>query len=103
MPIRLTHCSVAGTYSPAMPVVEGNAWESSRHRVRVKTPSNLRVEGQDEVDHYWDLLAADGGEPGQCGWCKDKYGVSWQVIPRELESSPATTAPRPTIASAGRC
>lgn len=45
----------------------------------------LSVEGQDEVDHYWQLLTADGGEPGPCGWCKDKFGVSWQVIPRELE------------------
>lgn len=45
----------------------------------------LSVEGQDEVDHYWDLLTADGGQPGPCGWCKDKFGVSWQVIPRELE------------------
>lgn len=45
----------------------------------------LRVEGQDEVDHYWDLLTADGGQPAPCGWCKDKFGVSWQVIPRELE------------------
>jgi predicted 3-demethylubiquinone-9 3-methyltransferase (glyoxalase superfamily) len=45
----------------------------------------LSVDGQEEVDHYWDLLTADGGEEGPCGWCKDKYGVSWQVIPRELE------------------
>ena len=41
----------------------------------------LRVDGQDEVDRYWELLTADGGEPGPCGWCKDKFGVSWQVIP----------------------
>lgn len=45
----------------------------------------LRVEGQEEVDHYWELLTAEGGEPGPCGWCKDRYGVSWQVVPRELE------------------
>ena len=45
----------------------------------------LRVEGQEEVDHYWEILTADGSEPGTCGWCKDKYGVSWQIIPRELE------------------
>ncbi len=45
----------------------------------------LRVDGQDEVDRYWEILTADGGEPGQCGWCKDKFGVSWQVVPRELE------------------
>ena len=45
----------------------------------------LRVDGQEEVDHYWEVLTADGGEGGPCGWCKDKYGVSWQVVPRELE------------------
>lgn len=39
---------------------------------------------QAEVDYYWDALTADGGEPGQCGWLKDKFGVSWQVIPARL-------------------
>jgi predicted 3-demethylubiquinone-9 3-methyltransferase (glyoxalase superfamily) len=45
----------------------------------------LSVDTQEEVDHYWDVLTADGGEPGPCGWCKDKFGVSWQVIPKRLE------------------
>lgn len=45
----------------------------------------LSVSGQSQVDHYWELLTADGGEAGPCGWCKDKFGVSWQVIPVELE------------------
>jgi len=44
----------------------------------------LSVETQEEVDHYWDLLTADGGEPSACGWCKDKFGVSWQVVPERL-------------------
>ena len=36
---------------------------------------------QDEVDYFWDKLTADGGAPSQCGWLKDKYGVSWQIVP----------------------
>ena len=39
---------------------------------------------QHEGDHYWDTLSADGGEPGPCGWLKDRYGFSWQVCPDEL-------------------
>jgi predicted 3-demethylubiquinone-9 3-methyltransferase (glyoxalase superfamily) len=38
---------------------------------------------QDEVDHYWDSLG-EGGEHGPCGWLKDKYGLSWQVIPQQF-------------------
>ena len=38
---------------------------------------------QEEVDYYWAALTADGGVAGSCGWCKDKYGLSWQVVPVE--------------------
>jgi predicted 3-demethylubiquinone-9 3-methyltransferase (glyoxalase superfamily) len=38
---------------------------------------------QDEVDYYWNRLT-DGGEESPCGWCKDRYGLSWQVIPARL-------------------
>lgn len=36
---------------------------------------------QEELDYYWDALMADGGQPSQCGWLKDKFGFSWQVVP----------------------
>ena len=46
---------------------------------------------QQEVDYYWDKLTSDGGKEGQCGWCVDKFGLSWQVVPtilNELMSDP---------------
>jgi predicted 3-demethylubiquinone-9 3-methyltransferase (glyoxalase superfamily) len=39
---------------------------------------------QEELDYYWNALLQDGGETMQCGWLKDKFGVSWQVVPRVL-------------------
>ena len=46
----------------------------------------INCDTQDEVDHYWEKLSA-GGDPKaqQCGWLKDKFGVSWQVVPNVLE------------------
>ena len=41
----------------------------------------VRTRGQEETDRYWDALLADGGEPSMCGWLKDRFGVSWQVVP----------------------
>ncbi len=43
----------------------------------------VNCDTQDEIDYFWEKLAA-GGAPGQCGWLKDKYGVSWQVVPASL-------------------
>jgi predicted 3-demethylubiquinone-9 3-methyltransferase (glyoxalase superfamily) len=44
----------------------------------------IRCESQQEIDHYWDALTADGGQESQCGWLKDKFGLSWQVVPTRL-------------------
>ena len=44
----------------------------------------INCDTQEEVDDYWAKLTADGGQEGPCGWCKDKYGLSWQVIPTRL-------------------
>jgi predicted 3-demethylubiquinone-9 3-methyltransferase (glyoxalase superfamily) len=44
----------------------------------------INCEDQVEVDHYWDALMADGGAPSQCGWLRDKFGLSWQIVPKQL-------------------
>lgn len=43
----------------------------------------INCKDQSEVDYYWEALTSNGGEEGPCGWCKDKYGLSWQVVPTE--------------------
>jgi len=47
----------------------------------------VMCEDQAEVDRYWDALTSDGGVAGNCGWLKDKFGLSWQVIPKQLNVS----------------
>ena len=44
----------------------------------------VNADDQAEIDRLWDTLIADGGEPSQCGWLKDKYGLSWQIVPPVL-------------------
>lgn len=44
----------------------------------------VMCDGQEDVDRYWAALLAGGGEPVQCGWLKDRFGVSWQIVPRRL-------------------
>lgn len=42
----------------------------------------ILCDDQEEVDHFWNNFTKDGGEESMCGWCKDKYGLSWQVVPK---------------------
>lgn len=53
----------------------------------------VNCDSQEEVDYYWDKLISDGGEESMCGWLKDKFGLSWQVIPTELEKLMSSKEP----------
>jgi len=44
----------------------------------------VNCENQEEIDHYWEKLTSGGGKPGQCGWLKDKFGLSWQIVPTTI-------------------
>jgi predicted 3-demethylubiquinone-9 3-methyltransferase (glyoxalase superfamily) len=44
----------------------------------------VKCETQEEVDRYWNALIADGGNESMCGWCKDRFGLSWQIVPNAL-------------------
>ena len=44
----------------------------------------VATEDQDETDRYWNAIVGNGGQESACGWCKDKWGVSWQITPRVL-------------------
>ncbi|TNM65684.1 VOC family protein [Aliirhizobium smilacinae] len=44
----------------------------------------ISTENQEETDRYWNAIVGNGGEESECGWCKDRWGISWQITPRTL-------------------
>lgn len=55
---------------------DGTAREAAEFQVFTDT--------QEETDRYWAAITADGGAESACGWCKDRFGLSWQIVPRAL-------------------
>ncbi len=49
----------------------------------------IMTEDQEETDRYWNAIVGNGGEESQCGWCKDKWGLSWQITPHALTDAMA--------------
>ena len=56
----------------------------------------VATEDQEETDRLWDAIIGHGGQPSACGWCRDKWGLSWQITPRALTA--AITDPDPAVA-----
>ncbi|MBU6267417.1 MAG: VOC family protein [Sphingomonadales bacterium] len=53
----------------------------------------VATDTQEETDRYWNALVADGGVESQCGWCKDRWGISWQITPRALTDAMSSSDP----------
>ena len=53
----------------------------------------IATEDQEETDRYWNAIVGNGGEESQCGWCKDRWGLSWQITPRVLLDAMASGGP----------
>lgn len=60
----------------------------------------INCDTQEEIDYYWNNFTKDGGKESMCGWCKDKYGLSWQVVPSILEKLMSDPAKAPRVVEA---
>jgi predicted 3-demethylubiquinone-9 3-methyltransferase (glyoxalase superfamily) len=49
----------------------------------------IATDDQQETDRYWNAIVGNGGQESQCGWCKDRWGISWQITPRVLTEAMA--------------
>ena len=58
--------------------------EKEHHLFNDAFALTINCDDQNEIDKYWEILIADGGQESQCGWLKDKFGISWQVIAPEM-------------------
>jgi predicted 3-demethylubiquinone-9 3-methyltransferase (glyoxalase superfamily) len=57
-----------------------------QHKFSEAVSLSISCRNASEVDHFWNALTAHGGEPGSCGWLKDRFGVSWQIVPEGLST-----------------
>lgn len=54
----------------------------------------VKCASQEEIDRYWERLSGDGGQAGECGWLKDRYGLSWQIVPAVMDEMMQTEDPQ---------
>jgi predicted 3-demethylubiquinone-9 3-methyltransferase (glyoxalase superfamily) len=77
--VTVVEFTLAGTPYQAM-----NAWPHDDFEFNDAMSIVVTTQDQYETDGLWDALTADGGKPVQCGWLKDRFGVSWQIVPAAL-------------------
>jgi predicted 3-demethylubiquinone-9 3-methyltransferase (glyoxalase superfamily) len=56
-------------------------------------------ETQQEIDQFWEKLTAGGGNPGQCGWLEDRFGISWQIVPKVFDQMMMDPNPKKSAAA----
>jgi predicted 3-demethylubiquinone-9 3-methyltransferase (glyoxalase superfamily) len=102
---KVTSVMRPGPDAPAMMVtfeVEGQEFYALNGGPSFKFTEAISLfvdcKNQEEVDDLWDKLTANGGEPGNCGWLKDKFGLSWQIVPKALQQ--LMSDPNPVKANA---
>lgn len=79
-------------------LLNGSGQEESRFPFSEATSFVIECADQAEVDHFWNGFVDNGGAESQCGWCRDKFGLSWQVVPVQLYQ----TVAGPDLEAAGR-
>lgn len=65
-------------------LLNGSGGEPSRYPFSWAVSFMIECADQAEVDHFWDGFVDNGGKTSMCGWCEDRFGLSWQVVPRQI-------------------
>jgi predicted 3-demethylubiquinone-9 3-methyltransferase (glyoxalase superfamily) len=68
-------------------LLNGSSGETSRFPFTEAVSFMIDCANQDEVDHFWNAFVGEGGKESMCGWCEDKFGLSWQVVPKQIFST----------------
>lgn len=77
--LMFADCTIAGN-----PLIAMDGPDTHDYAFNEAVSFVIDCDTQEEIDYYWNVFTTNGGAESHCGWCKDKFGVSWQIIPRQL-------------------
>ena len=84
---RRATCSRSSSPSSASPAWVSTAGPYFKHSEAFSF--QIATDSQEETDRYWNAIVGNGGQESDCGWCKDRWGISWQITPRTLTTAMA--------------